>query len=384
MSRLFGDFKVKPFQQYTLSVWVKTQALTTGTILLLIRDSANTNRRLSSQFLSMPESGGRRKYFSDANDLTFDWTEMKLPFNSLGATSASVVLGIWRGTSGKVWWDDIRLRSTPQMNLLRRSSLPFTIKTTDGRILSENSQYSGAVDPKLGQSSFQGNFDTYHDIRPISVTPASRLSEGDTVLLSGYHTTVVRNGQVGCSWTDRKLIKVIRRTYVEGNRAFSPDAILLAHDEIRTGGWEPLEVAQKTSGRALAAYMREEIRIVRKASNNKPLYVWSDMFDPGHNANADYYHVRNTLTGSWKGLSNKMITIVNWEDTSLEESGKASFTFFHKKGFTQVIAGYYDYDVQENFKAWQSAIDGRTTAGSMYTTWTKDFSQLQPFANLWW
>ena len=33
-----------------------------------------------------------------------------------------------------------------------------------------------------------------------------------------------------------------------------------------------------------------------------PLYIWSDMFDPGHNAHDHFYEVEGTIAGSWIGL----------------------------------------------------------------------------------
>ena len=38
------------------------------------------------------------------------------------------------------------------------------------------------------------------------------------------------------------------------------------------------------------------------------------MFDPNHNAHANYYLVRGDLTGSWKGLDNDIIVVPWLED----------------------------------------------------------------------
>lgn len=94
--------------------------------------------------------------------------------------------------------------------------------------------------------------------------------------------------------------------------------------------------------------------------------------------------MRGSLAGSWNGIGTDKAVIVNWEDTELAENGKDSVAFFDGRGYTQIIASFYDYDVQDNFDDWQNAIDGRPTAGSMYTTWTDDFGKLQEYGDLWW
>lgn len=383
LARLFGTFKIKAFQQYTLSVWIKTQGLTAKNIVVLIRDAANTNRKLTSQALSTPSANGGRNYFKSGEALTLGWTEMKLAFNSQKTTSLSVILGVYSGTSGKIWWDDVKLSSTPLLNLVRRSSLPLVLKTTSGRVLKEKTDYGAVRDPKLGQTIFQGNFDTYHSAPSIVTKAASGLSEGDTVLLNGYHTMITFKGQVGCSWLENKVFSIIRRTYVEAEKAFAPDGYLLDTNEVRTGGWEPAEVAKGTSGKALAAHFTREINTIRGVVGNKPLYRWSDMIDPGHNAVKDFQQIQSTLAGSWNGVDPKKVVIMNWEDISLKNV-KASVAFFDKKGYTQMIAAFYDQDVQENYNAWQTGVGSRPVTGSMYTTWTKDYSKLKPFGDLWW
>ena len=39
--------------------------------------------------------------------------------------------------------------------------------------------------------------------------------------------------------------------------------------------------------------------------------IWSDMFDPHHNAVKDFYLVNGNLSGSWEGLPKDTI-IMNW------------------------------------------------------------------------
>ncbi len=117
------------------------------------------------------------------------------------------------------------------------------------------------------------------------------------------------------------------------------------------------------------------VEIIRRINPQTRLGIWSDMFDPSHNAVKDFYLVNGDLAGSWEGLPQDMI-IVNWN------SGKPaqSLPFFAERSHVQVLAGYYDAP-PERIRDWLTAsrnLNG--IRGVMYTTWRGDFSQLEPFA----
>ena len=105
------------------------------------------------------------------------------------------------------------------------------------------------------------------------------------------------------------------------------------------------------------------------------VYVWSDMFDPFHNAVKDYYLVRGDLAGSWDGLD-KRVVVANWNFGKRDESLK----FFADRGHKQVIAGYYD-GKPEQIRTWMESarkVDG--VVGVMYTTWRQKYDDLEAFA----
>jgi hypothetical protein len=104
--------------------------------------------------------------------------------------------------------------------------------------------------------------------------------------------------------------------------------------------------------------------------------VWSDMFDPNHNAVKDYYLVNGTLAGSWEGLD-RSVWIANWNGGK----AKASLEFFARRGHPQVLAGYYDSD--NNFATWDAAARGVTgVTGFMYTTWQNRYDDLEKYGKL--
>ncbi len=134
---------------------------------------------------------------------------------------------------------------------------------------------------------------------------------------------------------------------------FKPKTYFLSHDEIRCANWcAACRKEGRTAGQLLASNVKACAELVRKVNPKAQLCIWSDMFDPHHNAVDKYYLVNGDLAGSWDGLPSD-ITIVNWN------SGKAkqSLPFFGQRGHGQVLAGYYDGD-PKSIRGWLDAGKG--------------------------
>ena len=149
---------------------------------------------------------------------------------------------------------------------------------------------------------------------------------------------------------------------------------LMAHDEIRTLNWDAACMDRKLDAGALLA---GQVRRCTGWLAGSEVYVWSDMFDPFHNAHGGYYLVRGDLKGSWEGLD-PSVTIVNWNFDKRDES----LTFFADRGHRQVIAGNYDAPPAQ-VKQWlDAAAKVKGVTGVMYTTWQNNYSDLETFASL--
>ena len=146
---------------------------------------------------------------------------------------------------------------------------------------------------------------------------------------------------------------------------------MMQHDEVRTLNWDDsCQQRHLDAGAILAHNARACTKLLRGAN----VYVWSDMFDPYHNAVKDYYLVRGDLAGSWEGLDRKVI-VVNWNFDKRDESLK----FFADRGHRQVIAGYYDGS--HDTRQWLgSAAKVTGVVGIMYTTWRSNYNDLEAFA----
>ncbi len=154
-----------------------------------------------------------------------------------------------------------------------------------------------------------------------------------------------------------------------------------AIDGSRPAAWE-FPVGTKFWKEFSASGRRVETRTIERAADGSwqfRAYVWSDMFDPHHNAiKGPYYLVDGDLTGSWEGL-NKDVVIVNWNGGK----SKQSLAFFAGRGHEQVIAAYYDDPSLQSTRRWlDAANDEPSVKGIMYTTWRRDYDRLEAFAEL--
>jgi hypothetical protein len=188
-----------------------------------------------------------------------------------------------------------------------------------------------------------------------------------------------------CDMTEPKVYEILAWQVANARRHHAPDGYFMQHDEIRVQGWEPAFAQRKlTPAAALAENVRRCVAIVRKADPGKPIYVWSDMFDPHHNARKSgrYYLVKGEgpWHGSWEGLPSE-VTVVNWHGHA---KGRAeSLRHFAGRGHAQILAGYYDGAV-EGIRAWLAEAaqieGGANVVGVMYTTWRHSYDDLERFA----
>lgn len=385
MSRIMTEFDVEPNKQHLLTVWFKTESLTANNVMVIIRD-AETNKMLTSQWPSLPGENGRRKYIRKVENLDADWTKQKLAFNTQGASRVKVMLAVFGGTDGSIWWDNLAVKNRPLMNWLRRTDLPTNITNSEGIVLEEGSDFTRVRDPKLGNILYPGTYDTYHWSGRIRTKPNGSIKEGDTVYLSGYHTLVTGKGQVGCSWNNPDVGEAISQVHERLSTEFYPDFYHYNQSEVRTGGAEPLDKQYMTAGAAFAAATADHIQRIQAVSTNTDILLWSDMHDPLHNAVEDYYQIIGSMENSWEGIDPSSVIIANWwSGNKLRTKAAESMQHFDSLGFKQIIAGYYEENVSDNYQAWQSAAKGISgVSGSMFYTNFDDYQDLAEFGEFWW
>lgn len=367
-ARVSHPVSVKPHRQYHARVWVKTQAYKAANEVRLFAMGTD-GRVLSHSNLGVKPDQ--------------DWTEHHIVFNSLENIEARLYCGTWGLREGTLWMDDLLLEEAAFINLVRRPACPLkVVHATSGTEFVEGQDYAELHDPLLGQTPYAGSFDVYHTPPVMQRLPNSRIKPGDKLLVDFSHTVTVYDNQVCCCLGDPQVFEMVEDQVRRVQELFQPKTYFLSHDEIRVANWcSACSRENQTAGQLLAMNVRECAARVRKVNPQAKLCVWSDMFDPHHNAQPkNFYLVNGDLRGSWEGLP-KDITIINWNSGHPAES----LPFFTQRGHDQVLAGYYDGSPADIVK-WLRA--GRQTEssvhGAMYTTWRNNFSDLEAFAKHAW
>ena len=355
-ARIAQKLSLRPFRQYHLTIRVKTDAFRGKPEAKVLAG----NLALDHNFLGVKP--------------TQDWATHHVVFNSLNHTQATLYLGCWGGSSGSLWWDDVTIEEAGLVNLVRRDGAPFVVKRENGASLAEGKDFDRVKDPKMGVRSWKGSYDVWHEPPVIKTS----LPEGTRLRVSYYHAVTVNDDQAMICPSEPRTVELLRDQARRVHAAWGAKGYMMSHDEIRVLNWcDACQRRGLDAGALLADNARTCVNILREINPGGRIYVWSDMFDPNHNAHKNYYLVRGDLTGSWEGLD-KDVTIVPW----YFEKRAQSLKFFADRGHRQVIAGYYDAK-PERVRDWlEAAKPYPGVVGVMYTTWERKYGDLERFAEM--
>lgn len=356
-ARLSQKVTLKPWRQYHLSVKVKTSGFT-GTPEVKFMDK--DGHALNYDYLKVEK--------------TQDWRLHHAVINSQDNTQATLILGCWDGRTGELWWDDAVLEETAFMNLVRRDGAPLVIKDVKGRILVEGRDFEKLIDPLTGTKPYPGCFTVWHE-PPVLKTS---LPDGTQLLAQWHHAVTVNDDQACVCPSERRTKELLRDQAERVNKLWQPEAFMMSHDEIRV--WNQCAACRArnlTAGRMLADNVRTCTGILHAINPAARIYVWSDMFDPNHNAHDHYYLARGDFSSSWEGLE-KNVSIFAWNFETREKSLK----FFADRGHRQVIAGYYDSDPADITRWLKAAAPCEGVEAVMYTTWQNNYRDMEPFFKL--
>lgn len=359
--RVYQTIKVTPYRYYHITGMIKSGEWISPEGMTRIYVAGKDKLQLQWRHLGLKR--------------TQDWTEHHVVFNSLDSDEVMVYLGVWGGDGGKLWWDGVRLEEIGPVNLLRRPGTPVAVKGEDGTLYEEGRDFEPLKDEKAGMIPYIGNFDVYHEPPAIKLTEKSRLKDGQLLRVSFYHPIAIYDGQMACCMSEPELYEILEDQTRRVIELFKPKRLFMSHDEIRVANWcKACQDRKITPGEILADNVRRCRDIVRRLDPEIEVGIWSDMFDPHHNAHDNYYIVNGTWEGSWDGLSKDMV-IGNWNwDKKVE-----SLRFFAERGHRQIITGYYDSD-PARIKEWLEAGRGlKGIIGVVYTTWQNNYNDLEPF-----
>ena len=355
--------KVKPFRQYHISAWIRTE---------------DFEAPEGVQILVLAPTEEERDVGSLRPDVkaTQDWTRYDFVFNSLNWNEVRIYFGSWGGKGGRLWWDDVKLEEIGLMNVLRRDGCPLSVRGENGAAYEEGRDFEPVRDPHLAP------WEAYHEPPVIHLTADSRIKRGEQLRVSYYHSVVIGDSQVMCCLSEPKVYDILREQVQAVEDLLHPKAFFMQHDEIRCANWDEACQSRKlTPGQMLADNVKRCTEIIRGIRPDAEIWVWSDMFDPMHNAHDDYYLVNGTWAGSWEGLDSS-VGVVNWYGELKGKNAK----FFADRGHKQVLAGYYDHDEDGSAIAeWMAntrSLPGM--AGAMYTTWQDKYDAMEAWAEKAW
>jgi hypothetical protein len=355
-ARVSRKINVQPWRQYHVSVRIKTE-----------------NFQGKPEIKALPEKGAPLCWDDLRVKSTQDWQTHHAVFNSQENTAVNLYFGSWGADTGSLWWDDAAIEEVAFLNMPRRPGCPLVVTTADGKTLEEGKDFERLTDPLMGTKPWPGEYDVWHAPPQLK----TKRPDGTRLLASYYHGATVYEGQAMICPSEPKTVELLRDQAKRMHALWGAKGYMMSHDEIRVlNHCAACQARKLTPGQILADNVKTCIGILHEVNPGGRIYVWSDMFDPHHNAVAkDYYLVNGSYVNSWEGLT-KDVIIVPW----YFEKRVESLRFFAGRGHRQVIAGYYD-SRPERIREWLDAAKGvEGVVGVMYTTWRNRYGDMETFS----
>jgi len=371
-ARFRQKIPLQPWRQYHLRLFYRASKFH-GNAMVSVYDSGNLEK---VRFNVTLQTAGDH-----------DWTQADYTFNSQASTEGYLYFGVWGSSSGILWFDDVTLEETSLVYLVRRPGAPLKIydPARPSRVYREGTDVKFIQDGRM-VSTNEPFTDDYHQPSPVSLTEGTQLRPTQMVAID-YYAALPVPGTHGVSMcmTEPAALQWVRQNAGAINRILPRGAgMVLGYDEIRQmNSCATCRVKKFSAGQLLAWSVGETVKSYSSVARGRPLYIWSDMFDPKHNAHDNYFSVEGDLSGGWTGVPSN-VTVLNWNLDQLHQSLLWFSGRLAKQPVThgQIVAGYYDRGdgaaaAREELGA-AAGVPG--LQGLMYTTWDDDYSQLAPFA----
>ena len=355
-ARVMQAVSVHPHRSYRASVWVKTENLQPVTAFRLVC-------RAGSQELAPRE-------FRPPS--TADWRKLTLLFNSLAYEKVQLGAGLWGATAGKVWLDDWGLEEVGPVNVLNRPGTPVTVRSEDGKVIyAEGSDYA----PLRSLQPYPWRDDG--EPLPLKLSIHSRIRDGERLRVSWYHSLILNESQVTVCMAEPALYRIMDQEAKVLARVLHPRRVMLNMDEVRMGG-SCQACRGRDMGELLGECVTQEAATIRRYLPKAQIYVWSDMFDPGHNAHPKYCLVEGDFHCASEHVPTNLVMSV-WGSQPREQS----LRFFAERGFQTLVACYYDADNLDEVQRWlELARQMPNVRGLMYTPWQRKYDLLPAFGDL--
>ncbi len=354
--RVMQVLRVQPHRCYRVSLWVKTEGLEpAGSFQVMVRAR---DRDIAPRTFHVPA--------------TTDWRKLSFLFNSLEEERVQIYAGVWGGKAGKFWIDDWSVQQVGPLNVLHRGGTPVTVRDSKGAVTyAPGKDYAPLVDAHFNV----GRVD--REAAALTITPGSRIKDGDRLLVSWYHAMVIHEWQQAACMAEPAVYDIFDHEAKLLAEHLKPRRVLLNMDEIRMGG-TCAACRGRNMGELLGECITRQVQILRNHLPGVEVLIWSDMLDPHHNAHGNYYLVSGDFTGSWRHVPKDLIMAV-WGDKPQEKN----LRFFSEQGFRTLGACYYDADDLNDVRGWiELARKTRGTQGLLYTPWQRKYALLAEFGDL--
>lgn len=350
-----------PGRQYAVTGWVKATADFAPRSSLRVQASLDGDFFAMTSVLGAPGTNG--------------WCRFSVPLVIWREGCVNLYVGTWGARTGAVWVDDVRVEDVGVCGVLRRGGCPFSVKSfQSGREYVEGRDYCKV--PPVRNAVFS---ETPASLE-ISIPKGSAISEGERLLVGGYVPVTVKNGrQCSTCMSEESLYRHFMDSAKGIKAELDPKTWFISMDEIRMGGTCAACRAKNTDmAHILGECVTRQHGIIRKVSPGARICIWSDMFNPAHNAKDRFFCCRGSFAGSWR-LIPRDIIIVDWYGPKYGES----LPFWRREGFDVVAATYYDAPFERRaVPDIRAAAAQPNVRGAVYTTWRSDYSKLADFADL--
>ncbi|HET7840400.1 MAG TPA: hypothetical protein VFM21_02280, partial [Terriglobia bacterium] len=279
---LSQTLRVKPYQSYRMRCWVKTEGAKPREIFHL---------------WAVTPDGRDLAYMEPWMEPNSDWHEYVWAFNSWYADHIDFRIGVSDGEAGKIWVDDVSVEEVGLTNVLRREGTPVTVKNEkSGQVYEEGRDYARISDPQL-------NFRWDHDGPAIQIPQGSRIHPGDRLRVDYFHGTTIYRDQVPLDMSEPAVYEIWQRQIPLIEKHLAPKKYFLSMDEVRIGGFcDACKRRHLPMNQILGDCLARQSKMIHAANPKAEIFVWSDMFDPHHNAREKYYLIDGSFLDTWKYL----------------------------------------------------------------------------------
>jgi hypothetical protein len=355
---LAQDVRTTPYRCYRLRCWIKTEGVSPETRF---------------HFWAIAPDGRNLAYVELPMKNTSDWNRVDWAFNSWYADKVSFRVGIADGKARNVWVDDVELKEVGLTNVLRRPGTPVVVRNEKtGEVYEEGRDYAAIADPQL-------NFRFDHEGPSIKLPAGSRIRPGDRSRVDYFHSLTIYRNQVPADMSEPEAYEIWKRQIPLIEKYLAPRKYFLSMDEVRIGGFcKACKDRHLSMAEILGDCVKRQAEMIHAVNPRAEVFVWSDMFDPNHNARSRYYLIDGSFDGTWKYLPRNLV-IACWYYNKRD----LSLPFFSKLGYHTLAGAYYDADNLDNPKGWLESLDRTPGAvGIMYTTWQNKYKLLPAFGDL--